>query len=115
LTLLAYHGTATDPIAGFASASETVTTASHVTPQVSSPGAAWLLSYWADNTSATTAWTPPTGQAVRSTSFGTGGGRITSLVTDSADVVPIGPQGGLTATANSSTAKATMWTVLLAD
>jgi PKD repeat protein len=116
LLYLAYRGTAAaGPVAVQAGVAETASTTAHVTPQATSTSSAWVLSYWADNTSASTAWTAPAGQTVRSTSFGTGGGRITSLATDSGAPVDIGVQGGLTATANATTAKATMWTIVLSD
>ncbi len=115
--LAAYRGTApTGPVvSAYAGAAETVSTGSHATPLLDLANPAWVVSYWADNTSATTAWMAPTGQTVRSTSFGTGGGRITSLATDSAEPASAGQQGGLTATANGVSAKATMWTVTLTD
>ncbi len=116
LLYLAYRGTApAGPVAVDAGAAETASTGAHVTPEATSTSSAWVLSYWADNSSATTAWTAPAGQTARSTSFGTGGGRVTSLATDSGAPVAIGTQGGLTATANSSSAKATMWTIVLSD
>jgi PKD repeat protein len=116
LTLLAYHGTAAvGPVSVESGVAETVTQAAHTTPQVTSTGTNWVVSYWADNSSATTAWTAPAGQTTRSTSLGSGGGRITSLATDSAAPLPAGTQGGLTATADSASGKATMWTVVLTD
>ena len=52
---------------------ETATTsAAHTSPTVNAPaGSKWLVTYWADKTSATTAWTPPAGQTFRSSKFGT--------------------------------------------
>ena len=40
-------------------------------------------------------------------------GRITSLLTDTNAVVPTGARAGITATADSASAKATMWTIVL--
>jgi len=71
------------------------------------------MSYWADKSSATTTWTPPAGQVQRSLSVGTSSGRITSLLVDSGAAVATGAAAGLTATADSASAKATMWTVVL--
>ncbi|TWD83284.1 PKD repeat protein [Kribbella amoyensis] len=115
LTVAAYSGTSqTSPVGAFASATETVTRAGHTTPVINStiPGA-WRVSYWADKSSATTAWTAPAGEQVRSTSFGLPSGYISTLLTDRGAAVPTGSQGGLTATANSSNSSATMWTLLL--
>ena len=114
VTLAAYHGTAADPVAAFASAGETATTATHTTPTVASPANGWVVSYVADNTSATTTWSVPA-QTVRDKSFGTGGGRICSVVADSNANVAAGTVGGVTATADAASAKATMWTIVLAD
>jgi len=117
LLLTAYRGTApTGPVvAAHDGVAETVTTGAHVTPLLASAPEGWVVSYWADNSSATTAWTEPAGQIVRSTSYGIGGGRICSLATDSGAPVAAGDQGGLTGTANGLSSKATMWTVVLTD
>jgi hypothetical protein len=115
MTIAAYAGTSlTAPIGAFESANETVTRAGHTTPVISnSIAGAWRVSYWADKTSSTTSWTAPAGEQVRATSFGTPSGYISTLLTDRGAAVPTGPQGGLTATANSSNSAATAWTLLL--
>ncbi len=115
LVLAAYSGVdPTTPVSGFASAGETVSRAGHTTPGANVGAAgSWVLSYWADKSSATTTWTAPAGQVQRSLSVGTSSGRVTSLLTDTGAVVPTGPSAGLTATADSASAKATMWTVVL--
>ncbi len=117
LLLSAYRGTAPSGpvVTASAAVNETVSTTAHVTPQLTTAAPAWTVSYWADNSSATTAWTEPAGQTVRSTSYGIGGGRICSLATDSGGPVAAGQQGGLTATTNATSAKATMWTIVLSD
>ncbi len=117
LTLLAYRGTApTGPVvSAFAGTAETTSTDSHATPGLELSGAAWVVSYWADNSSATTAWTGPDGQTVRNTACGIGGGRICSIAVDSAAPVGAGTVAGLTAVANAPSGKATMWTIALTD
>jgi len=114
LTLLAYDGTAANPIATFASAAETVNQATHTTPgaNVSTAGS-WVVSYWADKSSATTGWTLPAGQTQRSVAVVAGDGRITSVASDQNAPAPIGASPPRTATASASSAKATMWTVVL--
>jgi len=110
LTVTAYAGVdQVSPVAIFASASETVSRAAHTTPTVpgTQPGQ-WLLSYWTDKTSATTDWTAPAGQTVRAEVIGSSAGRVTALVTDAP-----GGSGGLTATADSATSKAVMWSIVL--
>ena len=49
LTLLAYDGTAADPVAAFASAAETVNRAAHTTPGATvATAGSYVVSYWAD-------------------------------------------------------------------
>ena len=72
-----------------------------------------VVSYWADKSSATTGWTLPAGQTQRSISLGTGPGRITSVASDLNAAAATGASPARTATANGSTGKATMWTVVL--
>ena len=116
LVVAAYSGTdPVDPIHAFTSAGETTSRAGHTTPVTTATAAGTLaVSYWSDKSAATTSWAAPAGQAVRHTSFGSGGGRVSALLTDPATPGTVGSHGGLTATANSTSDKATMWTVLLA-
>jgi PKD repeat protein len=115
VSLLAYSGTSTTtPVQALQGAGETVSRAGHTTPSLPvSDNRTWALSYWADNTSATTAWNLPSDVSSRSTVCGTGGGHICTAVADSNGPVGASSYGGLTATADSATAKAVMWTVLL--
>jgi PKD repeat protein len=114
-TLLAYSGTAANPISGSATGSETVTQAAHTTPTLStSTVGGKLVSYWAEKSSATTVLTPPAGTTVRATGTGSGSGRTTALAVDSNTAVVPGTVGGLTATADSASSRALMFTVVLA-
>jgi PKD repeat protein len=114
VTMLAYSGTATNPVQAVASAAETVNQATHTTPAVTVPtNGSWVVSYWADKSSATTAWSLPTTQTQRGAAAGTGAGHVTSVASDRGESVPAGPADPLTATADSSSAKATMWSVVL--
>jgi PKD repeat protein len=116
LTVAAWSGTsATQPVATFAHGIDTVTTASHTTPAatVVTPGS-WVVSYWADKSSSTTAWTAPAGQTVRSVSLGTAAGRVTSLLTDAGAPTAPGTAGSLTATTDVAGTKATTLTLVLA-
>ncbi|WP_280530158.1 PKD domain-containing protein [Nocardioides dongkuii] len=114
ITLVAYDGTAADPVSAFSSAAETVNRATHTTPSVNVTAAgSHVVSYWADKSaSQTTGWTTPAGQTRRSIALGTGAGRITSLTTDAVPAA-VGVRAGTAATAAVSTAKATMWSVVL--
>ncbi|HEY7103552.1 MAG TPA: PKD domain-containing protein [Mycobacteriales bacterium] len=94
---------------------DTAATASHTTPTVTVTGTdSWVLSYWADKSSSTTAWSAPAGQTVRGTTIGTGTGRVTSLLTDANGPAAAGPAGGLSASTDAAGTKATMVTLVLA-
>ncbi len=117
LTLLAYDGTddsAAGPIALFASRAEPGNSATHATPGAGvTTAGSYVVSYWADKTSATTNWATPDGQTQRALALGTGPGRITSMATDPGAPSAVGASAPVTAIANAASAKATMWTVVL--
>ncbi len=114
LSLLAYAGTAANPVESFASAAETTNRATHTTPGGTVPIAGeWVVSYWADKSSATTGWALPAGQTQRTIALGTGPGRITAVASDLNAPAPTGASPARTATASASSGKATMWTVVL--
>ncbi len=71
------------------------------------------MSYWADKSSATTGFTLPGDVTARQAICGTNAGRICSMLADSNGPLVEGPYGGLTATSNSGSGSATMWTILL--
>jgi PKD repeat protein len=116
VSLFAYSGTsATAPVLALQGAGETVSRTAHTTPTVPiTDNRTWALSYWADNTSATTSWNLPGGVTSRSTVCGTGGGHICTAAADSNGPVSGNQYGGLSATADSASSKAVMWTILLA-
>ena len=114
-SLLAYRGTAASPIAASAAGSETVARTTHTTPTLStSVVGGKLVSFWAEKSSATTALAAPAGTTVRTSGTGTGSGRVTALAVDSDEPVIPGTVGGLTATADSASARTLMFTVVLA-
>jgi large repetitive protein len=116
VTLLAYDGTAADPTALVNSAAETTSRAAHTTPggNVATAGS-YVVSYWADknSSSATPPWTLPAGQTQRSIIAGVGTGRIAAVASDPNAPASAGASPGRTATSAASSAKATMWTVVL--
>ena len=115
LRLAAYGNTsATAPVATVTTAVDTAAVAAHRTPAAAVSGSGrWVVSYWADKSGTTTAWTAPAGQTVRGTTIGTGTGRVTSLLTDADAAAAAGPAGGLTATTDAAGTKATMLTIVL--
>ena len=118
LTLAAYRGTdTTNPVASITGAGEPGSATSHTSPSVANgTSGAWRLSYWSDKNSSTTTWTAPAGEQNRATSYGSGGGRVSALLTDSGAALTAGSPantGSLVARANAAATTATMWTVLL--
>lgn len=114
--LLAYSGTsATAPVAAVAKTAEAAGLTTHTTPNaaVTDPGA-WVVSYWTDKSSATTAWTAPAGVTSRVALYGTGAGRVTSLSADSGGPVPAGTYGGKVATTDAASGRSVTFTVVLA-
>jgi Phosphoesterase family len=114
VTVADYSGVDVSAIEAFATSSDTGEV-SHTTPRVVVTSADSLaVSYWADKSSTTTAWTLPADIRRDSAFFGVGGGRITSVLGDSVSRVGIGTYGNKTATTNAPSGKATEWTVILA-
>ena len=111
LTVAAYTGDMLAP--EFASASESVLRAGHTTPSLDAGAGDWAVSYWADKSSATTAFAMPPGVVQRQGLCSANAGRICSSLADSDAGVPAGPYGALTATADGASSNATMWTILL--
>ena len=115
IVLLAYHGTAASaPVGAFAVAGATTTSTNHTTPTVVVPAdGAWVVSLWADKSSATTTLAPPAGLNQRYFGCSTGTGRICSLLADAGPVTGGTSAGGLTAVADGSSPADTMWTLVL--
>lgn len=113
VTLAAYRGVGASGIAARAITPQDVPDPTHQTPTVNAPdGDGWLVSYWADKSSTTTAWTPPQTETQRSVGIGSGSSHMSSLLADSGRRVGSGLQGGLNATADSSAVGLTMSVVL---
>ncbi len=114
LDIVVYRGVdQTAPVASFASAAETTSRTTHTTPGAADVSTgSWVVSFWADKSSATTDWVEPGGQSVRAEDIGAGSGRVTTLLTDGGGPT-VGAQPGLTATANAASAKAVTWTLVV--
>ncbi len=113
--VLAYTGTSTgSPIAGAVSTADSALTTSHTTPGVASvPAGSWVVSFWSDKSSTTTAWTPPAALTARAQAYGTGSGYLTTLVADEGAPSTAGAAPARTAGTNA-TSRAGMLTVVLA-
>lgn len=112
LTVTAYRNASVDA-AAFQMQNETVSSASHVTPQLTAESGDWVVSYWGDKTAATSSWAIPAGLTSRQQGAGTGAGHLSWQLADTNAPVADGTVGGVTATANSSTANAIMATIVV--
>jgi hypothetical protein len=115
ITVVAYRGTESgSPIEASASTVDNVAGADHTSPSVTAVGETnWLVTYFGEKSGETTAWTSPSGQSQRATSFGIGSGRISALLTDSNGPVAAGASGQLTATANTVSSRGASFSILL--
>ncbi len=114
LQVVAYSGVSPTVAPGLAGAGAHQTESAVATPSVGMAAAGdVVVSYWAVKSSDVTAWAGSPAATVRSSEIGTGGGRISTLLADSAPSSSAGSSGGLTATANDLfTAETTLSVVL---
>jgi hypothetical protein len=93
---------------------DTVNRPTRTTPivPVSTAGSA-LVSYWADKSGGTTTWALPAGVELRNLSVGAGSGRVTAALGDTGSLA-VGSAGGLSATADTSTARGVTWSIVIA-
>jgi PKD repeat protein len=113
LTLAAYTGAVQTPGVGFARATEPATTSTRQTPAVTVPAGSWLVSYWADKSGTTTAWTPAPSATARRAACGADAGRVCSLLADSGAPLPPGTQGDVAASTNAPSDMAVMWSFVV--
>lgn len=112
MSLAAYSGARPGAVVA-ADLAETVLRADHTTPAVDAPAGAWVVSTWADKSSATTGFALPPGVTGRLAACGTSTGHVCSALADSGGPVPTGRYDGRTATADAASAVATAWSVVL--
>ncbi len=112
LAVTAYRGVdAAVPIS--AKASVDAGTNRHVTPPVTVPDRARVVSFWADKGTATTKWTTPSAVRLRAAAYGAGTGRVSAAVADF-DGARSGAVEGVTATTNAVSARGVNWAITLA-
>lgn len=114
LSILAYRGTDTiSPVSDSALVLETANQVAHTTPvlQSATPGG-WVVSYWADKSSAVKGWTTSADQVTRASFTSASVGRIGTLLTDDGQPA-VGQVGGVTASGGDSELNAIMGTFLL--
>ena len=89
---------------------------SHTAPAVAvANGGSWVVSFWSDKSSSTTAWALPSGVIQRDQTIGTGGGRVTAAIADSGGGVPSGTYPAQTASVGvTASGKGAMISLVLA-
>jgi PKD repeat protein len=114
LVLVAYSGTDTSqPVHAWKNAKKGTSTA-HASPSVTaSVKHGWLVSYWANASDGTTAWSIPGGDTGRAATSGPSALHVTAAVSDGATAYPKGTFGAKTAVADDS-GPATTWSIMLA-
>ena len=112
MTVAAYSGVRAKALV-HADLAETVNQTAHTTPTIDAPAGSWVISYWADKSTATTGFSLPGSVTGRHAICGTGSGHVCSSLADSGAAVPTGQAGGLVATADSANATATTWSIVL--
>src|SRR5581483_5466202 len=113
LTITVYSGVnASNPVGTFAQALDTKAS-SHVTPSVTAASGNWVVSFWADRSTATRTYTVPSSVTTRDTSPDSGTLTMQSVVADSNGAVSAGSYGGITATTDASTDRSVAWTITL--
>lgn len=113
LTAAVYAGVADDPTLAVAHDAGVTPASVRLSPVVSGiADGSWVVSYWADKSSSTTAWTPDASVVTRGTACGTGSARICSALADSGAKTPA-VYGGVPATVDADSSSAVMWSVVL--
>jgi PKD repeat protein len=113
LTAAVYAGVDDVPTLQFGHAIGLVDGTTWSTPQLSGiADGSWVVSYWSDKSSSTTAWTPSSSVTTRAVGCGTSSARICSAMADSRGKVPA-VYGSIAATVNAPTSAVTMWSIVL--
>jgi hypothetical protein len=112
--LLAYSGTSTaHPVITDASRIAAGSATTFQTPTATVPASGdVVVSVWTVKSSSVNSWSAPAGQTVRSTAYGSGGGRIDSLISDGGPATA-GTAGGLTAATDTAGSAFAAWTILI--
>ena len=84
----------------------------HLTPPVTVPDGARVVSFWADKGTSTTKWTAPYSVRLRAAAYTTGTGRVSAAVADF-DGARSGTVEAVTATTNAASARGVNWAITL--
>ncbi len=115
LSLTAYHASSgTVAVSDHAAAVDQVSGTNHTSPAVTVPSAgSWLSTYWGAKSSVDLTWSTPADQVARTSTAGTGGGRITSVLTDSGGPESSGPGGHLVGTTSAAVTRVVMFSTVI--
>jgi PKD repeat protein len=115
LSLSGYRSTlGASAVTASASVLRSTSATSHSTPAVTVPTAgSWLVSSWSEKSSSTVTWQAPATTTVRSSAAGTGTGKVSSVVGDSAGPVAAGTAGGRTATTSVAVPRTAEFSVVV--
>jgi hypothetical protein len=115
ITLASYTGTdQTNPIETFGTATATGATNDTAPGLTSLSDGTYVVSFWADKSSATTSFTPPAAVTQRALTFGVGTSTVNALLGDSGGAVS-GSYGPQTATTNDASIASESWSIALAQ
>ncbi|HEY0618599.1 MAG TPA: PKD domain-containing protein, partial [Kribbella sp.] len=110
----AYRSTGNATASASAVGGSDASASSHTTPSVAVADTnSWLVSIWSEKSSVDLTWTLPAGATSRTTAAGTGSGKVSSVLGDSAGGVPTGTAAGRTATTSVATSRDVLFSVVL--
>jgi PKD repeat protein len=110
----AYRSTGNATVSASAVGGSDASASSHTTPSVAVVDTnSWLVSIWSEKSSVDLTWTLPAGATSRTTAAGTGSGKVSSVLGDSAGGVPTGTAAGRTATTSVATSRDVLFSVVL--
>jgi hypothetical protein len=112
LDVAVYSGVSQSNPVGPVTQAQDTSSASHTTPTAQSGAGDWVVSFWADRSTATRTYTLPAGVVSRASSTDSGSLTDQAVVADSGAPVA-GPAGNLTATTDAATNKSIAWTLIL--
>jgi large repetitive protein len=114
LSLSAYRSTGVPTVSASAVRGVDTSASSHATPTVPVTKAnSWLVNYWGEKSSTTQTWTLPNNVTSRNTAASTGSGKVSAVLGDSNDEVPLGTAAARTATTSSSASRSVMFSVVI--
>lgn len=114
MTVAAYRSTGPALVSASAVGGQDGSSTSHTTPATDAAHAnSWLVSVWAEKSTGDTVWTLPGTVTQRSQGAGSGTGKVSGVLGDSAGGIDLGSVPGRTATTSTSVSRTMMFSVVL--